>query len=307
MDSSPGIGKKNLEVVDRHSQNLLEREIMSALTEDNVRSVRIPAHIQAMSVSANPSNRFVPVPHGTILDITNAAMKDAGFTVAKDEKGELRRKFTLSGNKNRKESQARMTCHMALDTPIDDDVALMIGFTNSWDKFSAVKMGIGSEVFICSNGCVFAERSVSRKHTTNIMRDLPNQFKIAFAEVSANRDYLTAFYENLRGAQINDKDAAWLAIQAVKDEAITANQIMDTMDQWHSPKHEEFAPRTAWSLHNAFTEVLKGTRATNANTFNGRSVGLSSLFRRNFANDVKSVHNRLAEDLNYQRLLVGAN
>jgi hypothetical protein len=30
------------------------------------------------------------------------------------------------------------------------------------------------------------------------------------------------------------------------------------IEAWEEPKHEEFAPRTAWSLFNAFTEVQKG-------------------------------------------------
>jgi hypothetical protein len=30
------------------------------------------------------------------------------------------------------------------------------------------------------------------------------------------------------------------------------------VDQWHVPNHPEFKPRTAWSMFNAFTEVLKG-------------------------------------------------
>jgi hypothetical protein len=28
---------------------------------------------------------------------------------------------------------------------------------------------------------------------------------------------------------------------------------------WRKPQHEEFEPRTAWSLFNCFTEVLKNT------------------------------------------------
>lgn len=33
---------------------------------------------------------------------------------------------------------------------------------------------------------------------------------------------------------------------------------------WEEPKHEEFSPRTAWSLVNAFTEVGRGGGAATA-------------------------------------------
>jgi hypothetical protein len=49
------------------------------------------------------------------------------------------------------------------------------------------------------------------------------------------------------------------------------------LEAWEEPRHEEFSPRTAWSLFNAFTEVQKvaGARAQMEG-----SLRLSSLFRR---------------------------
>jgi hypothetical protein len=49
------------------------------------------------------------------------------------------------------------------------------------------------------------------------------------------------------------------------------------IEAWDEPRHEEFAPRTAWSLFNAFIEVQKdtGPRAQMEG-----SLRLSSLFRR---------------------------
>jgi len=52
------------------------------------------------------------------------------------------------------------------------------------------------------------------------------------------------------------------------------------IEAWDEPRHEEFAPRTTWSLFNAFTEVQKGSgpRAQMEG-----SLRLSSLFRRELA------------------------
>ncbi len=39
--------------------------------------------------------------------------------------------------------------------------------------------------------------------------------------------------------------------------AIPASQIPKVLDAWERPRHEEFVPRSAWSLFNAFTEIGK--------------------------------------------------
>ena len=49
------------------------------------------------------------------------------------------------------------------------------------------------------------------------------------------------------------------------------------IEAWDEPKHEEFVPRTAWSLFNAFTEVLKA--GPPRQQMEG-SLRLSSLFRK---------------------------
>jgi hypothetical protein len=30
------------------------------------------------------------------------------------------------------------------------------------------------------------------------------------------------------------------------------------LSDWRTPRHEDFEPRTAWSLFNCFTEIMKG-------------------------------------------------
>ena len=66
-------------------------------------------------------------------------------------------------------------------------------------------------------------------------------------------------------------------VEAVKANVLPASRLPKVIEAWEEPRHEEFAPRTAWSLFNAFTEVQKGTgpRAQMEG-----SLRLSSLFRR---------------------------
>jgi hypothetical protein len=49
------------------------------------------------------------------------------------------------------------------------------------------------------------------------------------------------------------------------------------IEGWKFPRHEAFAPRTAWSLFNTFTEVQ---RSASPRAQMEESLRLSSLFRR---------------------------
>ena len=35
-------------------------------------------------------------------------------------------------------------------------------------------------------------------------------------------------------------------------------QVPKVLTDWRTPRHEAFEPRTAWSLFNCFTEIMKG-------------------------------------------------
>jgi hypothetical protein len=40
-------------------------------------------------------------------------------------------------------------------------------------------------------------------------------------------------------------------VEAVKGNVLPASRLPKVIEAWEEPKHEEFAPRTAWSLFNA--------------------------------------------------------
>ncbi len=66
-------------------------------------------------------------------------------------------------------------------------------------------------------------------------------------------------------------------VEAVKANVLPVSRLPKVIEAWEEPKHEEFAPRTAWSLLNAFTEIQKG-EGPRAQVEG--SLRLSSLFRR---------------------------
>ena len=60
-----------------------------------------------------------------------------------------------------------------------------------------------------------------------------------------------------REHELDDRGAHDLVIRSVDAEAIPPSAIPRVLQEYRSPWHEEFMPRTAWSLFNGFTEILK--------------------------------------------------
>jgi hypothetical protein len=46
-------------------------------------------------------------------------------------------------------------------------------------------------------------------------------------------------------------------VEAVRANAVPASLLPKILEAWETPQYPEFTPRTAWSLYNAFTEVVK--------------------------------------------------
>jgi hypothetical protein len=63
----------------------------------------------------------------------------------------------------------------------------------------------------------------------------------------------------------------------IRANVLPASRLPKVLEAWEEPKHEEFVPRTAWSLFNAFTEVQK---AASPRLQMDGSLKLSTLFRR---------------------------
>src|SRR5712691_5226793 len=116
-----------------------------------------------------------------------------------------------------------------------------------------------------------------RKHTVNVFRDLPDLIYRMLSQVSSMRERTDGEIAAMKVRELPPAHAHHLMIEAVKGNVLPASKIPQVLEQWLWSAHEEFAPRTAWSLFNAFTEVQKGS-APRAQMEG--SLRLSSLFRR---------------------------
>src|SRR5207247_11478309 len=118
---------------------------------------------------------------------------------------------------------------------------------------------------------------MDRKHTVYIVRYLPDLMYRMLSQVAAMRERTDEEIAAIKVRELPPAHAHHLMVEAVKANVVPASRLPKVIEAWEEPRHEEFAPRTAWSLFNAFTEIQKesGPRAQMEG-----SLRLSALFRR---------------------------
>jgi hypothetical protein len=121
-----------------------------------------------------------------------------------------------------------------------------------------------------------------RKHTVNVFRDLPDLIYRMLSQVAAMRHRTDGEIAAMKVRELPPAHAHHLMVEAIRANVLPASRLPKVIEAWEEPRHEEFSPRTAWSLFNAFTEVQKG--AAPRAQMEG-SLRLSSLFRRELALD----------------------
>ena len=153
----------------------------------------------------------------------------------------------------------------------------MVGVRNSHDRSLAAGLVAGARVIVCSNGMFTGDEiCLNRKHTSRLYEDLDQKIDEGFQKVFSEWEANDLRIMRYRETEISDERAHDLIIRSVDAEAIPPSAIPRVLKEYREPWHEEFMPRTAWSLHNAFTETMK----EKAHLIPERSRILTSVFDR---------------------------
>jgi uncharacterized protein DUF932 len=157
------------------------------------------------------------------------------------------------------------------------DYALAIGLRNSYDRSLSVGLVAGTRVFCCDNLAFSGEAAMARKHTPNVFRDLPDLIYRMLSRVTVLKARTDEEIARMKGLSMSPERAHHVMVTAIRSGITSASRLPKILEAWDEPKHQEFEPRTAWSLFNAFTEVLKD--GPPRQQMEG-SLRLTTLFRR---------------------------
>lgn len=225
-----------------------------AATKADLASVPVP----------EPTDTYHPVPYDRFVEEVELHIPRFGLAVRSSEFALAREGSQMFGV---------LTCSNGHGST---EYGLAIGLRNSYDRSLSVGLVAGTRVFCCDNLAFSGEVKMSRKHTAHVFRDLPDLIYRMLSQVSSMRERIDAEMAAMKAMQLERRQAHHLMIQAIKGGVLVASRLPLVIEAWELPHHEEFVPRTAWSLFNAFTEVQK---SLSARAQMEGSLRLSQLFR----------------------------
>ena len=137
---------------------------------------------------------------------------------------------------------------------------------------------VGLRVFVCENLAFHGEYTpVLAKHSKHF--SLEDSLAIGVDRMQRNFGPLKQQVDEWRAMQLSTAAAKLLIYQAFIEEesGFPKHLARRVHDLYFQPVHEEFQPRTMWSLSNAFTSAFKELEPIPAVQGDGEAGGLSAI------------------------------
>jgi hypothetical protein len=211
-----------------------------------------------------PNGRWFPLSHGRVLSVVTETLGEAGYGIERQQLGVLRDGSRFFGT-------------LDLKSPIADGVSLAVGIRNSVDKSFPLGFCAGSRVFVCDNLAFRSELLVRRKHTIHGERDFVRRIAEAVGSLPAFQEQEALRIERMREAELGDDQADALILRGFERGIVGARELPRVLQQWRNPPFEEFRPRTAWALLNAFTGAMKERGGSQPQSYATQTMRLHAL------------------------------
>jgi hypothetical protein len=133
-----------------------------------------------------------------------------------------------------------------------------LGVRNSHSKQFRLSIVVGMRIFVCSNLSFAGDFNiVLAKHSKNL--NLKNAISIGIDEAQRGFEPMQLQVEAWKGIQVSDDQARLTIFRAfIEDQLDCPKHIAkEVWKQWREPAYDDFRPRTAYSLQNAFTSSFK--------------------------------------------------
>jgi hypothetical protein len=215
-------------------------------------------------LTPEPTETWFPVAHTAVLEAVTATLGTAGFAVRKESLAIAR-----GGN--------RFFGVLDLATDLAPGVNLSVGVRNSIDKSFPMGMVAGNRVFVCDNLAFSAEILVRRKHTKLGEERYREGIAVAIGKLGAFQQTEAVRILAYREEEIDSIAAESLILRAFKAEIVSTKTLPAVIKHWDTPEHDDFQPRTLWSLFNAFTSALGGMAVSNPQDHAKRTMSLRGL------------------------------
>ena len=208
---------------------------------------------------------FQPIPHIELIETLDQVLAQRGIVKTREE-------FAIARN------GAMMFGVMDLEMTTLPGVTAALGIRTANDRSMSHQLAVGMRIFVCDNMAFSADGIALRKRHTpglNLRGEMMN------AVDTFEGRYLTMEeqVQKLQGKMLSDDEAKSLMFESFRQELLPKQYLADVAKFYFEPIHADFEPRTAWSLHNAYTEIFKLMAPMSAQKSNmavSRLLGLTS-------------------------------
>lgn len=199
----------------------------------------------AAAPTPNPTKSWTPIPHIALLEQVKDSLGRTGYTTTREVHALNKEQYF--GLMDLKSTYT--------------DYTTTIGLRNSHDQTFPAGLVIGNRVFVCDNLAFSAEIKFSRKHTTNIARDLPQLIDSSIGKIA---DYVVTQDQRVqryKETEISVPQFDHILMNVLRDKILPVTSVVNVMNEFEHPKHPEFAKEgyTLWRMYNACTEFMKNS------------------------------------------------
>jgi hypothetical protein len=198
----------------------------------------------AQILPPEPTATHKPIAHSLLVDSILESLSFRHINVVKEE-------YAVS--------QDGMKLFGALDLEtMGDGFRFALGLRNANDRSMRLGLVVGVRILVCDNMAFSGDfEPVLAKHSKHF--NLNEALAIGMEAMQRNFKPMADQIENWRGAQITDGQAKETIYRAfIEDQLEAPKHLARSVHKFYfEPDHPEFAPRTQYSLQNAFTSSFK--------------------------------------------------
>jgi len=197
----------------------------------------------ALVETPDATRSFKPVPHIELINTLEHVLKLNQITIRKEQFALRRDGATLFG-----------VLQLAYQDTVDGMAAL--GLRTSNNRTMSIQLCAGLSVFVCDNMVFRGDLiALNRKHTSGL--HLRTEISHAVLRFQDHFGRLRGEIETLKERSLSDRDAKAVMHDVFTRGILPIRLLPDASLLYFEPFVDEFRPRNAWSLHNAFTAVAK--------------------------------------------------
>ena len=215
-----------------------------SFTLDQLKNLPIPQALGRRHV-IRPFSEDAELMQDCLLDM-GASIRDQRYLVRFDDQQMPRQMFGLA--------------EIDLPQHNDPDYRLQVGLRGSYDQTLPRGIALGSHVMVCSNLAFHGDSVIQTKQTTYVNQRLPALMRSAVEQIPEMAESQSSFFDRLKNTPLSLAAGDHMLVEMLRRGAISASQLGKALTEWSQPSYPEHISggRTAWLLHNAVTEALKG-------------------------------------------------